>query len=93
VTIPESLECAELRNIKFIEVRGYTAEDGMTLKEYTNMRGNFGNIIANSDLKTYNEVLKLTSQPEVKHIFGIWEFDFENHIWYSPYYQYSGEYR
>jgi len=72
VAVPESLECAELRNIKFIEVRGYTEEDGMvTLKEYTNLRDNFGNFKANSDLKTYNEVLKLISQPEVKHIFGM----------------------
>ena len=43
----------------------------VTLKEYTNLRDNFGNFKANSDLKTYNEVLKLISQPEVKHIFGM----------------------
>ena len=51
----------------------------VTLKEYTNLRDNFGNFKANSDLKTYNEVLKLISQPEVKDIFGMWD----NLIWKS----------
>ena len=37
------MECAELRNIQFIEVRGYIESDSsITLKEYTNLRDNFG---------------------------------------------------
>jgi hypothetical protein len=41
--IPQSIECAELRNVKFIEVRGYTeGECTMTLKEYCNLKDNFG---------------------------------------------------
>ena len=43
VKMPESMECAELRNIQFIEVRGYIESDSsITLKEYTNLRDNFG---------------------------------------------------
>jgi hypothetical protein len=43
VTIPEPMECAELRNIKFLEVRG-TTESGkeVILKEYCNFKDNFG---------------------------------------------------
>ena len=41
--IPQSMECAELRNVKFIEVRGYSeSEDSMILKEYCNLKDNFG---------------------------------------------------
>ena len=44
VAIPESMECAELRNVQYIEVRGYyeESEGTVTLKRYTNLRDNFG---------------------------------------------------
>ena len=65
------MECAELRTVKFIEVRGYSESDNtMTLKEYSNLKDNFGKINNYTDLNTYNEVLKLTDDPQFRHMFG-----------------------
>ena len=37
------MECAELRDVKFVEVRGVTESDReITLKEYCNFKDNFG---------------------------------------------------
>jgi len=45
VAIPHSIECAELRKVKFIEVRGFSEHESlMTLKEYCDLRDNFGTI-------------------------------------------------
>ena len=52
VTIP-STEPAELRELKFIEVRGYSNEDGfIEMKDYTNFQDGFGNYRFNSRFKS-----------------------------------------
>ena len=41
--IPETLECAELRNIKYLEVRGFVGgSNEVELKEYCDFKDNFG---------------------------------------------------
>jgi hypothetical protein len=43
VRLPENFECAELRNVKFLEVRGTGESNGeITMKEYCNFKDNFG---------------------------------------------------
>lgn len=41
--LPENFECAELRNVKFLEVRGTGENNGeITMREYCNFKDNFG---------------------------------------------------
>ena len=70
VSIPIT-EPAELRELKFIEVRGVSRNDGtVEMRDYTNFQDGFGTFVINSDLKAYNDVIKLTSESTFRPMFG-----------------------
>ena len=61
--MPNSIEPSSLKEVKYIEVRGMSGENGeISMREFTDLNDNF-------DLKTYNEMVNLASK-EFRKIFN-----------------------
>lgn len=65
VKVNPDRDLAEFKGLTFIEVIGIVepgSEDIIEMTEYTDFKNNFGKWPMNTDLKVYNEVVKISNE-------------------------------